>query len=201
MTDDTHQDDGQEEEKDQEQVPVEAGDMDELKQKIADAQAKEEGSVHNTYQEEIEKLKAEKIEAEAQMKRVVADFQNSKRRLEEEKTQFAAFASQKVMMQVIDIYENYERLLAHEPEGLDEEWKKGFELIYQQFQKLMESQGVVKVEVKIGEQIDPEKHQAMMSEEGPQGEILEVYSHAYEMNGRILKSAMVKVGKVEGAGQ
>ncbi len=86
--------------------------------------------------------------------------------------------------------------MTHKPEDLPEsEWLKGLELIDQQFQKFMEQQGVVQIETKVGGTIDPEKHEAMMTDEGEKDEILEVFSEGFEMNGRVIKTAKVKVGK------
>ncbi|MGE3279151.1 MAG: nucleotide exchange factor GrpE, partial [Candidatus Altimarinota bacterium] len=65
----------------------------------------------------------------------------------------------------------------------------------QQFQSFLEQQGVKKLEVKSGEMINPEHHEAVMSGEGADGQILEVFSPGYEMKGRIIKTAKVKVGR------
>jgi len=167
--------------------------MDELKQKITEAQAKD-AEESEAMSELEEALQAQK-DAEDKAMRALAELKNAQTRMEKEKDQFAAFATQSVVLKVLDIYENYHRLLEHEPEGLDAEWKKGFELINQQFESFLEQQGVMKIEVKAGDQIDPERHEAMMTGEGPVGEILEVFSPGYEMRGRVIKTAKVKVGK------
>lgn len=150
---------------------------------------------HDKYQKEIVELKEAASEAQEKAMRAMAELQNAQRRMEQEKANFAAYATQGLMLQVLEIYENYRRLLEHEPEGLDEEWKKGFELIEQQFRQLMEQQGVTEIETKVGDKIDPEKHEAMLTGEGEEGVILEVFSAGYEMRERVLKAAKVKVGK------
>jgi len=172
------------------------GGMDELKKKIADAQKNEEKSVHESYQEEINQLKLSQKEVEDQAMRALAELKNAQRRMEEEKSQFAAFATKGLVLQVLEIYENYHRLITHKPGGIpDDEWHKGLELIDLQFGKFLEQQGVTQIEAKVGDQIDPEKHEAMMTGEGKAGEILEVFSEGYEMRGRVIKTAKVKVGK------
>lgn len=169
--------------------------LDSIKKKIEKAKRKEEQSVHQSYQEENDNLKSDIKEAEEKSMRALADLKNAQRRMEEEKASFAAFAAQGLVLQVLDIYENYHRLMAHKPEGLPEdEWHKGLDLIDQQFQGFLEQQGVTVLEPRVGDQIDPVKHEVMMSGEGKQGEILEVFSPGYEMRGRVIKTAKVKVG-------
>lgn len=191
MSDDTHQDD---ELKDAEgPLDAQEGDMDELQQKIAEAQQKdaEETEVMNELEQALQAQK----EAEDRAIRALAELKNAQQRMENEKNQFAAFATQSLVLKVLEIYENYHRLLEHEPEGLDPEWKKGFELVDQQFKAFLDQQGVTTIAVQAGDKIDPERHEAMMTGEGPEGEILEVFSPGYEMKGRVIKTAKVKVGK------
>lgn len=182
----------------------------ELKKKIEEAQQKEgEERVEQAngemkkLEEEIQALKLANEDAQTKALRALADLQNARRRMEEEKASFAAFANQSLILKVLDIYENYHRLLEHKPGGLDEEmkkrgneeWVKGLELIDQQFQSFLDQQGVKKIEAKPGDTINPEQHEAVMSGEGEQGVILEVFSPGYEMKGRVVKTAKVKVGK------
>ena len=144
----------------------------------------------------LEQLKAAKAEAEAKAIRALADLQNAKKRMEEEKASFAVFANQMLILKVLDIYENYHRLMTHKPTDLKmDEWHKGLELIDEQFKKFLEQQGVSMVEAKPGDAIDPNKHEAVMTGDGKDGEILEVFSPGYEMGGRAIKTAKVKVGK------
>lgn len=178
-------------------------DLSELKKKVEEAQqqeaafsAEQQNGEMKKLSEEIEALKAANEDAQSKALRALADLQNARRRMEEEKASFVAFASQSLVLKVLDIYENYHRLLSHKPEGLpDGEWLKGLELIDQQFQGFLEQQGVKVVEALVGEKINPEKQEAVMSGEGEEGVILEVFSPGYEMKGRVIKTAKVKVGK------
>ena len=177
-----------------------------LMKKIKDLKKKDRDDVHQKCQEELEELKKAKADAEDRAVRAMAELQNAQKRMEGEKSSFAAFATQSLVLQVLEIYENYHRLLEHEPEFLSEEtrkrgseapltqWKVGFELIEKQFQSFMQQQGVAKIELKAGDKIDPIKHQAMLTGEGEEGVVLEVFSPGYEMRGRVVKTAKVKVG-------
>jgi molecular chaperone GrpE len=172
------------------------GGEDDLMKKVKKLKKKEGKKVHEAYQLEIEELKQAKEEADGKALRALAELQNAQKRMETEKASFAAFAAQSLVLQVLEIYENYHRLMQHKPEGLpDDEWHKGLELIDQQFGGFLQQQGVSQIEVKLGDSINPEKHEAMMTGEGEAGIILEVFSPGWEMKGRVIKAAKVKVGK------
>lgn len=206
MNDDTQHDEGS---------PQEPS-LDDLKAKIAEAQ--EQDAAETEAMNELESALQAQKEAEDRALRAMAELKNAQQRMENEKNQFAAFATQGVVLRVLEIYENYHRLLQHRPDASADvsndpastggqnpmskevqEWVKGLELIDQQFSGFLEQQGVTVIEVKAGDQIDPEKHEAMMTGEGNPGEILEVFSQGYEMKGRVIKTAKVKVGKAVGA--
>jgi molecular chaperone GrpE len=176
--------------------------MEELKAKIAEAQQKDVEETESL--NELEEAQKGQKEAEDRALRAMAELKNAQQRMENEKNQFVAFATQGLVLKVLEIYENYHRLMEHQSERAngegprsneEEEWLKGLELIDQQFGSFLEQQGVSAIEVKVGEQIDPEKHEAMMTGEGKDGEILEVFSRGYEMKGRVIKTAKVKVAK------
>lgn len=184
------------------QSQADANGEDDLMKKINDLKQADEGSVHESYQQQIQELEAKVKDAEDRALRSLAELRNAQQRMEQDKASFAAFANQRLVVQLIDIYENYHRLMAHEPTWLKEEvqkrggeeWLKGLELIDQQFSKFMEQQGVKQIEAQPGEKLNPEKHEAMMTGDGEKDLILEVYSAGYEMNGRVIKTAKVKVG-------
>ncbi len=200
MSDDHHDNDQTIDPNDQEDNGQEG--MEELKAKIAEAQQKDVEETESLT--ELEEAQKAQKDAEDRALRAMAELKNAQQRMENEKNQFAAFATQGLVLKVLEIYENYHRLLQHQPERPkeegprskeEEEWMKGLELIDQQFGSFLEQQGVSVIEVKAGDMIDPEKHEAMMTGEGKEGEILEVFSKGYEMKGRVIKTAKVKVAK------
>jgi molecular chaperone GrpE len=179
----------------------------ELKKKLEAAQKREADETKQHQEEdlkkletELESLKSAATESERKALRALADLHNAGKRMEEEKAMFAAFAGQNLILELLEIYDNYHRLLEHRPADLPkDEWHKGLELIDQQFQKFLETQGVKRLETQVGDHIDPQKHQAVMSGEGEEGIILDIFSHGYEMRGRVIRTAKVKVGKAKAA--
>lgn len=179
--------------------------MDEIKKKIAEAKKNEQKATEaeqkpteDKLHQQIEELQKRVSEAESKALRALADLSNAKKRMEQEKASFAAFANVAVMLQVIEVYENYRRVIEHVPKETSEtDWLKGLRLLDQQFQKVFETEGVQRMSVQPGEKVDPAKHEIVMSAPGAEGEILEIFSDGYGMKGRVIRAAKVKVGSGE----
>lgn len=177
----------------------------EIRKKIEAAKKREEEATRSTLQDEIDALKKAVADEHGKALRALADLQNARKRMEEEKSTFVAFAAQQILVQIIDVVENLHRLIAHAPgvptaatpeeKKKQEEWHKGLLLMDQQFHRFFEQQGVKRIEVKIGDPIDPSRHEAVMSAEGKDGTVVEVLSSGYELRGRVIRTAKVKVGK------
>ncbi|MCG8607645.1 nucleotide exchange factor GrpE, partial [bacterium] len=83
-----------------------------------------------------------------------------------------------------------------ESAGRDGAWA-GVELIYKNFAKVLENQGVKPIDA-VGQQFDPEKHAALMqveSEEYPSGTVVEEHTKGYLINDRVLRHSQVLVSK------
>lgn len=183
----------------------------EIRKKIEAAKKREEEASRSTLQDEIDALKKAVADEHGKALRALADLQNARKRMEEEKATFVAFAAQQIVVQAIDLYENLHRLIVHAPsvpatataeeKKKHEEWQKGLSLIDQQFQRFFEQQGVKRIDVKIGDPIDPSRHEAVMSGEGKEGAILEILTNGYELRGRVIRTAKVKVGITKAGGE
>ena len=144
---------------------------------------------------ELDALKSAKEEAEERAMRALAELQNAKRRMEEEKRSFAAFANQSLILEVLNIVQSFNLSVGHLPEILKgDEWVKGVLLIDQQLNALLERRGVVVIECKVGDKVDPLRHEAVMQASGVSGTVVAVLEKGYEMNGRVLKAVKVTVG-------
>lgn len=147
--------------------------------------------------DELSALKAENETLKSQALRAMADLQNYRRRVEEEKKTMFDFAATSMILDILPIIDNFQRSLEHLPENLkNEEWVKGIEHILAQCLDLLEKRGVQVMQIKTGDPVDPNLHQAVMNEAGPEGTILEVFEKGYTLNGKVIRTAKVKVGKV-----
>jgi molecular chaperone GrpE len=128
--------------------------------------------------------------------RAKADLENYRKQVERDKSEFAKFASENLITQLLPILNNFQRAKTHLPEGLqDDEWAKGIMGVEKQFEQVLESAGLQKIEINIGESCDTTLHEAIATGEGKSGEILEVIEAGYELNGKVLRAAKVKVGQ------
>ena len=140
-----------------------------------------------------EQEKAEKYLANWQ--RAQADFANYKKRIEQERAESAKFANAMLMTSLLDVLDDLERALDNiDPELAGFNWVDGINLIYRKFKSTMEGQGLSQIETK-GKDFDPNFHQAVLHEKGEEGKITEELQKGYMLHDRLLRPAMVKVGK------
>ena len=131
----------------------------------------------------------------ANWQRAEADFQNYKKRVDQERDENRRFASAALVMNTLPILDDLERALmsvdAHLA-GLT--WLDGIRLIYRKLQLILENAGVSAIEVE-GQQFDPRYHEAVMHADGPEGMVLAEVQRGYKLHDRVLRPAMVVVGR------
>ena len=143
-------------------------------------------------QENIETLRNEMLE---RIKRLQADFDNYRRRTRQEQCDLSAFVTQNLIKELLPVLDNFERALLSRPTEDPSGFGAGVEMIYRQFQAVLEKQGVQRIET-AGAQFDPARHEAIMTVEDPnlaEGTIAEELQKGYEVCGKLLRPAMVKV--------
>jgi molecular chaperone GrpE len=131
------------------------------------------------------------------LKRVQADFVNYKKRVEEDKKNWLKFANVGLITKLIPVLDNFKRAGAHLPEDLkDNEFVKGVMAIEKQFERIMEEEGVEKIETK-DQAFDPKWHEVMFYEvsELPEGQIIEELEAGYRLGDSVIKPSKVKVSK------
>jgi molecular chaperone GrpE len=142
-------------------------------------------------------LQQEKQRAEsylASWQRAAADFQNLKRRVEQEREEFARLGNASLIINLLPLLDDMERAL----ENVDARlagltWLDGIRLIYRKFQALLEMNGVSEIPAD-GQQFDPNLHEAVMYGDGEEGKVINVVQKGYKLNGRVLRPTMVVVG-------
>lgn len=143
---------------------------------------------------ELEKANAKIAELTDTAQRAIAELQNSKRRMEEEKNNFAKFACANVFLQILPVFDSFERAKQSKPEDLnDNDWAQGIEAIVKQFEGIMEQFKIKKMPT-VGEKFDPNLHEAIASGEGEKDIITEEFEGGYMMEDQPIKPAKVKVG-------
>lgn len=154
---------------------------------------------------ESEALQAQLAEAEAkvavehdQFLRTLAEFQNFRRRSEEQKKEDRDFANRESMLQLLPIIDNFERALAAaETSQSYEALMGGVTLTQRQLMDYLKKNGVEPITA-VGEEFDPNFHEAVMRiEDGehPDNTVVEELQRGYMMHTRVLRPSMVKVAR------
>ena len=140
-----------------------------------------------------EKEKARRLLANWQ--RAEADFANFKRRVEQERNEARRLANAALIINILPVLDDLERALSSlsiELAGLT--WFDGIRLIYRKLQLVLESAGVSQIEAE-GQPFDPRFHEAVMYGDGEEGKVVAEVQRGYKINDRVLRPAMVVVGK------
>ena len=127
--------------------------------------------------------------------RLAADFQNYKRRVEKEKCDIYAYANEKIVVELLDVIDNFERALEHSNES--EGFSEGMNMIYKQLKGVLEKSGVEEMNA-TGEPFDPNLHHAVLTEnsvEYESGNVTMVLQKGYLLNKKVIRPAMVKVAE------
>lgn len=161
----------------------------------SDEDSKDEGekACNETSTDEGEKSDAEDEALQNKYLRLMADFQNFKRRIEKEKRDIYAYANEKLAVDLLSVLDNFERAL--DVETTDEAYKSGMELIFKQLFTALEKVGLEEIEA-LGVEFDPQVHNAIMMEDKEgfdSGHITEVLQKGYRLNGKVIRPSMVKV--------
>ena len=131
----------------------------------------------------------------ASWQRAVADYQNFKRRVEQERAEMGRLASAALVINLLPLIDDVERALRTvdtKLAGLT--WIDGIWLIYRKFQAVLEAAGVKEIEAD-GQSFDPTVHEAVSQAPGEEGKIVSVVQKGYTLGDRVIRPAMVVVGE------
>ena len=128
--------------------------------------------------------------------RLAADFQNFRKRVEKEKNDIYAYANEKIVVELLDVIDNFERALEHSSDSNDS-FSEGMKMIFKQFKGVLEKSGVEEMNP-LGEPFDFNFHHAVLTESSDQynsGEVTQVLQKGYMLNKKVIRPAMVKVAE------
>ena len=148
--------------------------------------------------EEPEKGEAEQPSAPDQILRLRADFENTKKRLERDKSEAIKFANEKLLIEILPIVDNLDRAMASLSEGHDpEKVKQGLKLAQEELHQVLELHGVKTVKA-LGEPFDPERHEAVAtveSDQAKEGTVVDEVQRGYALNGRLIRPSRVRIAQ------
>lgn len=129
--------------------------------------------------------------------RLMAEFQNYKKRVAKEKNDIREYATEKLVMELLPVLDNFERALAASAEDDPAGYAKGMELIFTQMVTELQKSGLAEVEAE-GQDFDPTRHNAVMTEENEElesGKVSKVLQKGYALNDKVIRPSMVAVTK------
>ncbi|MDA1353636.1 MAG: nucleotide exchange factor GrpE [bacterium] len=180
-----------------------------------DSQASEEASENNSVegdmpepleldmdqlQAAINDAKSTQQNSKDEVLRVRAEFENFKRRKEQEKEEFMKYANEKVILEILPALDSFDMAIAQADSTDNKDVKNvivGFQYIHQQLTSALEKQGVTRIE-SLGKEFDPKLHQAMGKEavEGKEKDtVVKQLQAGYSLNGRVIRPAMVMLAE------
>lgn len=178
-----------------EEPEIEAKEADGKKPEAEKAEEKnpEEKKSKEKKEEKKSDLKAEMDTLNDKYLRICAEYDNFRKRSQKEKDSLYGDVKAETLKKFLPVYDNLVRALAQSTE--DEAYRRGVEMIMNQFNVTMEKLGVTEIEC-LGKKFDPAFHNAVMhveDEEKGENEIVEVFQKGFMMGDKVIRFAMVKV--------
>ena len=145
----------------------------------------------------VEELEAENSDLKDQYLRKTADFENYRKRMLREKEEFGQYANRQLLLDIVPIIDDFERAIKSADESKDfDAFHDGVALIEKQFTSMLERKWGLQRFDSVGEEFDPQKHEALTTEELPESDtptVVEDYQKGYMLHDKVLRSAKVKV--------
>ena len=157
-----------------------------------------EKSAEETSEDKIQKLEAELQEWKNSYTRKLAEFQNFTKRKENEVAEMRKYASEGIIVKLLDNIDNLERAVDASKESQNfDSLIEGVNMILNNLKNLLTEEGVEEIEA-AGKEYDPYEHKAMITEnkeELDDNVVVQVFQKGYKMKGKVVRPAMVTVNK------
>ena len=142
-------------------------------------------------------LKNDLLETKDKYLRLYSEFENYRRRTSKEKVEMINSANKELISLILPVIDDFERAIKlTSKENLDTSME-GFELIFQKLNSLLEKQGVKKMEIKTGDDFDPDFHEAITkiaSKKNLKDKIVDVIENGYMLDDKVIRFAKVVTG-------
>lgn len=149
--------------------------------------------------DELEALRAERDELRDKFMRVLADAENSRKRAERDRKEAEMYGSSRLARDLLPVYDNLNRALKAIPDesrAASAALIEGVELTLRELTNVMTKHGITMISPAVGDQFDPQLHQAMFEAPLPgtkAGQIIQVATEGFLLHDRLLRPAQVGV--------
>ena len=173
-------------------------------EKAAEEAKAEEAQPIDPQDAELQKLQAENAALKEQANaaadkfvRLMAEFDNFRRRTAKEQLDLIETANGKLLEKLSEVLDNFERAAA--PENNQQKdfdaFSKGIQMIHDQFYKILTDAGLVQIDP-VGQEFDPNEQEALMNQPSdtvPESHVVQVFQKGYKLKNKLLKTAKVIV--------
>lgn len=157
----------------------------------------DEMTAEPTIEEQLEATKKEVEQYKDKYLRAVAEFDNYRKRTLKEKAELLLNGSEKAVCAFLPILDDFERAIADKTEDVNA-IKEGMQIIFNKFNKTLESLGVKKIETE-GKDFDVDFHEAVAMVPGmgdaKKGKVIDCVQTGYQLNDKVIRHAKVAVGQ------
>lgn len=156
-------------------------------------------TAQQTEEEELARLKKEKVELKDKFLRLAAEFDNYKKRTLKEKIELMKTAAQDTVSALLPVLDDFDRAKKNaDDENSKEVFSEGVSLVYQKLYNILKQKGLEPME-STGQNFDPEFHEAITEIPAPsedmKGKVVDTIEKGYLLNDKIIRHAKVVVGK------
>lgn len=147
----------------------------------------------NSLKQKLESQKATIDDTEDRLKRLMAEFDNFKKRSAKEREALYNTLISDIAISLLPVIDNLEKAVSVKTD--DNNYKIGVELVLKQFKEVLKSNGIIEIEA-IGKTFDPQLHEAVGSVDDPAlgvQEIKEEYRKGYMIGDKVIRHSMVVV--------
>lgn len=144
----------------------------------------------------VKKPSKKEAELTADLQRLRADFENYRKKVDNDKTRLSELAKAATIMKLLPIVDTIERAAAHMPEDLAEnKWAQGVAGLVKNLEKALGELQLSRIDAAPGATFDPNLHEAVMMEEGDGDNevIAEELRAGYKLGDQVIRPSMVKV--------
>lgn len=144
-----------------------------------------------------EELEIQLEELTQDLQRTRADFENYRKRVEQEKTAAREAGQVAAILKLLPVVDTIERAINHIPENLkDDKWAQGIVNLTKNLERALDGLNLKRIDAKVGTEFSPELHEAIQFDEEATGDkevIEEELQAGYTLNARPIRHSMVKV--------
>ncbi len=134
-----------------------------------------------------QKTSSEVADLRDQLARSLADYSNLEKRIESQRQMFVTLATVSIVSKMVDVLDDLYLTQKH----LND---KGLQMTINKLLNTLKSEGLSEIEAE-GKEFDPQTMECIVTQEGPENQVLEVKKNGYTLNGQVIRPVQVIVGK------